>query len=152
MYSKHEQTRFKSTCLKHQKITHQSKHSTFRSWIGSILKDLTQVILASILARNKPNGPLNFNRPRNVGKNSYKNLNSLHAGLEAAWTDLDANTMRNFCSQFTKRLKAVVKANGGYFEWDQLKQVLIYNTKSVLAYIFFCRNILWPPNSLILLC
>ena len=36
---------------------------------------------------------------------------SLHAGLEAAWTDLDANTMRNFCSQFTKRLEAVVKAN-----------------------------------------
>ena len=51
------------------------------------------------------------NRARNVGKKSQKNLNSLHAGLEAAWTDLDANTMRNFCSQFTKRLEAVVKAN-----------------------------------------
>ena len=51
------------------------------------------------------------NRARNVGKKSHKNLNSLHAGCEAAWTDLDANTMQNFCSQFTKRLEAVVKAN-----------------------------------------
>ena len=48
---------------------------------------------------------------RNVGKKSQKNLNSLHAGLEAAWTDLDANAMQSFCSQSTKRLEAVVKAN-----------------------------------------
>ena len=58
-------------------------------------------------------------------------------GLEAAWTDPDANTMRNFCSQFTMRLEAVGKANWGYFEWDQLKQMLSYNTKSILENNFF---------------
>ena len=40
----------------------------------------------------------------------------LMASPATAWADLDADNMQNFCSQFTKRHEAVVKANQGYFE------------------------------------
>ena len=45
-----------------------------------------------------------------------KNLDSLKRKLKARWADFDKETMHACCTQVPGRLKAVIKAKGGYFE------------------------------------
>jgi DNA-binding Lrp family transcriptional regulator len=46
----------------------------------------------------------------------HKNVESLKLSLQAAWDTIDENMLRQIVDNFPKRLKAVIKAKGGYIE------------------------------------
>ena len=52
----------------------------------------------------------------NVSATEYKNLESLKHVLEVAWAKIDEEILRRIVQKFPERLRAVVKAKGGYIE------------------------------------
>ena len=46
----------------------------------------------------------------------HKSLNSLKLSLEREWAKISDDTLRKIVEKFRERLKAVVKAKGGYIE------------------------------------
>ncbi|CAK9829643.1 Transposable element Tcb1 transposase [Anthophora retusa] len=53
---------------------------------------------------------------RVTNKSRHPNLASLRAAIEAAFADMDRDSLKRACERFRPRLEAVIQAGGGYIE------------------------------------
>lgn len=53
---------------------------------------------------------------RVINKSRHPNLASLRAAIEAAFADMDRDSLKRACERFRPRMEAVIQAGGGYIE------------------------------------
>jgi len=79
------------------------------------------LLLCSFWPPNSPDlNPLDFyvwsEVERVTNKSRHPNVASLRTAIEAAFTDMDRDTLKRACARFRPRMEAVIQASGGYIE------------------------------------